>query len=66
MFVYVVFRKGEVPEGAFETVKHAKDYVADRERESSDRGHMIVSLELVKASDRPAESGFSMGSISYG
>jgi len=53
MNVYVVFREGCVPEGAFETRKLADEYVRDRCAESDDRDHQIETLEFVKVADRP-------------
>ncbi len=59
MNVYVVWRDGRVPEGSFESRKLAIEYIKEREEESTDRGHMITELEVVKTSDRP-DSNLSM------
>lgn len=56
MNVHVVYRPGHPPEGAFETKKLAEDYIRDRNNESDDCGHQIVTLEVVKVSDWPAEN----------
>jgi hypothetical protein len=53
MNVYIVWREGHPPEGAFETSKLAQEYIKERQEESQDREHQTMPLELVKTTDRP-------------